>query len=272
MRRCLPERTPRAPSTTDASDPTDVSRTTRAPALLRARRLDERAVGGDEDAVDAAGPTDVGEDVEHVAREGAGELFAQGAPEERVQTRLAAREALHGHDGPRAVHVRPSANARTSRARHALSARVFVMVSAARTRVVVAGAFVAALDDEVPWQTAVRSAQRLQPALGSGASEVADHARGGGLSTASPWTIGLTATTGRAKIASRTPGSERIGSIETYGFEGPITTSSARARASRTPAAGGGQASKRTRRTGGCARWRTNHCWNRKATRASSSR
>ena len=41
--------------------------------------------------------------------------------------------------------------------------------------------------------------------------------------TALPCTIGLTATTGSAATRSRTPGSAKIGSIDTYGFDGPMT-------------------------------------------------
>ena len=55
-----------------------------------------------------------------------------------------------------------------------------------------------------------------------------------------PPTIGETPTTGprRAATASRTPGSARIGAIETTGFDGQINRTSASAIASRIPGAG----------------------------------
>ena len=58
--------------------------------------------------------------------------------------------------------------------------------------------------------------------------------------TARPATSGLTAITGAsaAAIASRMPGTEMIGPIEITGLEGPTTTVSAPASASRTSALG----------------------------------
>ena len=58
--------------------------------------------------------------------------------------------------------------------------------------------------------------------------------------TARPATSGLTAITGApaAAIASRMPGTERIGPIEITGLEGPTTIASAAASASRTSGVG----------------------------------
>ena len=65
------------------------------------------------------------------------------------------------------------------------------------------------------------------------------HAAVGPFSTR-PATSGLTATTGAglATIASRTPGTARIGPIEMTGFDGPITIARARSIASSTSAVG----------------------------------
>ncbi len=66
--------------------------------------------------------------------------------------------------------------------------------------------------------------------------------------TALPATNGLTATTGApdAAIASRIPGTERIGPIEITGFDGPTTIASAAASASRTSSVGAARSSPRT--------------------------
>ena len=79
--------------------------------------------------------------------------------------------------------------------------------------------------------------------------------------TARPPTRGLTATTGRRPRASRTPSRARIGSTDTYGLEGPITTTSAASIAGSRPGAGAEEPSQKTRVTRGAPRRPTSQPW-----------
>ncbi len=94
--------------------------------------LDEGAVGRDEDALDRGA---LGERREDVLAERARELFPRRIGQHPVEARLPAGEAFHRHDrpDPAAAHASSCANARTSRASLALSARVFMIVSVPRT-------------------------------------------------------------------------------------------------------------------------------------------
>ena len=80
-----------------------------------------------------------------------------------------------------------------------------------------------------------------------------------------PATIGLTATTGAAErfIASRIPGTARIGAIEASGLEGPITIASASASAASTSGDGAADSAPRNSRpsTGPSARSWIMNCW-----------
>ncbi len=100
-------------------------------AVRQDELLDDRAVGRDDHALDLGAAGQRGEDV---LGQGAGEVFARRAGEHAVEAGLPAREALYGDDRPDAVHASSSAKASTSRASRALSARVFITVSAPRTR------------------------------------------------------------------------------------------------------------------------------------------
>ena len=96
-----------------------------------------------------------------------------------------------------------------------------------------------------------------------GSSPRSANSRSAGPFTAAPAISGLTATTRSraATSASRTPGTARIGPIESTGLAGQITIVSAPSIASSTPGAGRAVSapSNRTSSTGGSHRSRTNH-------------
>ena len=90
--------------------------------------------------------------------------------------------------------------------------------------------------------------------------------RSAGPFTARPPINGLTATHGtrRRTSASRIAETARIGSIDTYGLLGAMSSSSAESIASRTPGAGTADSlpSKRTRSASSRCPRATNHSWN----------
>jgi hypothetical protein len=96
---------------------------------------DVAAVGGDDDPVDAAA-RDQGADhaIEQRARDGGAGARAAAEP------RLRGAERARRHQRPRPHHARTSANASTSRASAARSARVCMIVDAGRAGIAFGGA------------------------------------------------------------------------------------------------------------------------------------